>query len=201
MIVETQIDAVKKQIIDQINAWDTDDEKKQSAIKQVEAMDAKQLEEFLIKNKLISGEGQQCPFCMIVQGKLPSYKIGENTDAVAVLEINPVSEGHSIIIPKKHEDEKKISKSTNQLAKTIVDKIKEVLKPREVNITLSNVLGHGFLNIIPIYGDETKETKKPSEEQLKELQKKLLAETKATPKEKKKPSKPKKLQRAPRRIP
>ena len=36
---------------------------------------------------------------MIIEEKIPSYKIQENK-AVAVLEINPISEGHTIVIPK-----------------------------------------------------------------------------------------------------
>ena len=44
----------------------------------------------------------KCIFCSIVFGDSPSIKIGENEKAIAILEINPISEGHTLIIPKNH---------------------------------------------------------------------------------------------------
>ena len=41
---------------------------------------------------------------MIVEGKIPSYKIAENEDFFAFLDINPVAEGHTLVIPKKEID-------------------------------------------------------------------------------------------------
>jgi histidine triad (HIT) family protein len=43
-----------------------------------------------------------CLFCEIVSGKLPSYKIFEDNDSVAFLDINPATPGHMLIIPKAH---------------------------------------------------------------------------------------------------
>ena len=43
-----------------------------------------------------------CPFCKIVSGELPSYKVFENEKFVAFLSIRPVTEGHVLVIPKKH---------------------------------------------------------------------------------------------------
>jgi len=43
-----------------------------------------------------------CTFCKIAQGKIPSYKIFEDKDFLAFLDINPTSEGHTVVIPKKH---------------------------------------------------------------------------------------------------
>lgn len=45
-----------------------------------------------------------CLFCKIVKGELPSTKIYENDDVVAILDINPVAPGHTLIIPKKHSE-------------------------------------------------------------------------------------------------
>src|SRR3989344_5275653 len=44
----------------------------------------------------------QCIFCSINQGKIPSKKIGENEEAMAFLDINPRSKGHTIVIPRNH---------------------------------------------------------------------------------------------------
>lgn len=43
-----------------------------------------------------------CVFCKIVAGKIPSYKIYEDNDILAFLDIGPISDGHTIVIPKEH---------------------------------------------------------------------------------------------------
>jgi len=43
-----------------------------------------------------------CPFCDIALGKVPSRRVYEDEHVVAVLDINPASQGHMILIPKKH---------------------------------------------------------------------------------------------------
>ncbi len=43
-----------------------------------------------------------CIFCKIVAGTLPSYKIWEDQHFLAFLDINPRAPGHTLVIPKKH---------------------------------------------------------------------------------------------------
>ncbi len=43
-----------------------------------------------------------CIFCKIIEGKLPSSKILENSEVLAFLDINPVTEGHVLVVPKEH---------------------------------------------------------------------------------------------------
>jgi len=43
-----------------------------------------------------------CIFCKIVKGEIPSKKILENENFIVINDANPVSEGHCLIIPKKH---------------------------------------------------------------------------------------------------
>ncbi len=45
---------------------------------------------------------QNCVFCKIVTGDIPSHKVYEDTDFVAFLSIDPLSPGHTLVIPKKH---------------------------------------------------------------------------------------------------
>jgi len=45
---------------------------------------------------------QQCIFCQIISGKIPSKKIYEDDTCLAILDINPAAEGHLLIIPKEH---------------------------------------------------------------------------------------------------
>lgn len=44
----------------------------------------------------------ECLFCKIIKGEIPSYKIYEDDIVLAFLDINPQSNGHTLIIPKKH---------------------------------------------------------------------------------------------------
>ena len=43
-----------------------------------------------------------CIFCKIVRGEIPAYKVYEDDDFLAFLDINPRSPGHTQIIPRKH---------------------------------------------------------------------------------------------------
>jgi len=43
-----------------------------------------------------------CIFCKIVKGDIPSIKIYEDEHVFAFMDINPVSEGHALVIPKIH---------------------------------------------------------------------------------------------------
>lgn len=44
-------------------------------------------------------------FTRIAQGEIPSWKVAENEDYYAFLDISPLSEGHTLVIPKKVEDD------------------------------------------------------------------------------------------------
>ncbi len=43
-----------------------------------------------------------CVFCEIVKGKVPCKKVYENEGALAFLDISPLSDGHTLVIPKRH---------------------------------------------------------------------------------------------------
>ncbi len=43
-----------------------------------------------------------CVFCKIVKGEIPSYKVYEDENFLAFLDINPQSPGHTQVITKKH---------------------------------------------------------------------------------------------------
>ena len=45
---------------------------------------------------------QQCPFCLIAEGQIPTNKVYEDGNFIAALEIRPANPGHVIIFPKKH---------------------------------------------------------------------------------------------------
>jgi histidine triad (HIT) family protein len=43
-----------------------------------------------------------CVFCKIISGEIPCKKIAENEYAIAFLDVNPISDGHTLVIPKAH---------------------------------------------------------------------------------------------------
>ena len=47
-------------------------------------------------------ERQDCVFCKIASGQIPSIKIFENEHVLAFLDIGPISDGHTLVISKRH---------------------------------------------------------------------------------------------------
>jgi diadenosine tetraphosphate (Ap4A) HIT family hydrolase len=43
-----------------------------------------------------------CIFCKIIRGEIPSFKLLETDKILAFLDINPLSRGHALLIPKTH---------------------------------------------------------------------------------------------------
>ncbi len=203
MLPKDQIENIKQQLISQLQASNLPNA--EEIKKSILQMNPEQLEEFLIQNKLIKEDGtqspgaggnsgqegsppNQCIFCSIVSGQMQSYKIDENKDSIAVLEINPISHGHSLVIPKEHiSSSEKIPQTSFSLAKKIAKKIKTKFKPKDILISSSNLFGHEIINILPVYENETlgSERKQATKEELEKLQK--LLEKKTKPKTARKP--------------
>ncbi len=190
-ITNEQIEEFKKQIMQQIESTFPED-KKSSAIEQINSMDREQFIEFLRRNNLINSpeaeqneqeiNSKESPFRMIVEGKLPSYKIDETKDSIAVLEINPISKAHIIIIPKIPVKESgEIPKSLFSLAKKISKKIKTKFKPKEVVISSSVLLNEVIITVLPIYNRETLHSPRQqlSKEELEKLKEILEIKPKA----------------------
>ncbi len=196
MISKEQAETIKKQLIDNLEYFP--EEKRDFIQKKVMQMDEKELFEFLKQNKLIQDQQQspvptqsppqptqtptqpqqQCLFCSILQDKIPTYKIDENKTSLAILEINPISKGHSLIIPKKHDAKEKIPTSSFSLAKKIAKKIKSKFKPIDVKISVNQIMGHSLIEVIPFYDDtDPNKKQKAPEEELKKLQNKLEKKT------------------------
>lgn len=208
MLPKEQIAQIKQQLIQQIETTFPED-KKQAAKQQIETMDGNQLEEFLKQNNLIkegqppTGE-QQNVFRNIISGQIHSYKIDEDKYALAVLEINPISKGHTILIPKQEATSvEKIPQPVFSLAKKLSKKIKAKLKPKEVKISSSHAFGEFIINVFPVYENESLNSQRyhAEETELQEIQEKLEKKTIAKIIKKT----PKKIQekdvRLPKRIP
>ena len=89
---------IKKQIIAQVD--NLPNENKEQIKKHIESLNEEQLEEFLKQNNIQITENanqqsttEKSIFESIIKGELPSYKIAENNNAIAILEIKPLSKG------------------------------------------------------------------------------------------------------------
>lgn len=99
-----------------------------------------------------------CLFCKIINGDISAFKIYEDDIVIAFLDINPKSNGHTLIIPKKHfEDFTELDNETilhiYDITKIIVKRLEEKLNITGFNIN-SNYLDtqeikHFHLHIIP----------------------------------------------------
>lgn len=211
MLSKEQIKQIKEQLFKQLEQWP--ESQREAAKAEIEKMSDKELEEFLIKNNMIKtadsqqagqipSTEQQNPFRLIVQGKIPSYKIDENKKAIAILEINPISKGHTIVIPIEPATPDNVPTQAFTLAKKIAKKLKSKLKAKKVEIATSEILGEAIINVLPVYENENlgSERKKAQESELKKLQEKLMKKTKPISLEPK-IQKSKKIQKAPVRMP
>ena len=188
MLTPEQTEQIKKQLILQVESTFPDD-KKELAKEQIESMNAEQLGVFLKQNNLIK-EGQQpepsgkhqCIFCSIISENVESYKIDESENTIAILEINPISRGHILVIPKNHSSNEKTSREALSLAKKISKKIKKSLNPKKIEILPSELFGHKIINVLPVYENENfnSERHKIKIGELEELQK--ILEKKHKPK-------------------
>ncbi|MBU2562607.1 MAG: HIT domain-containing protein [Nanoarchaeota archaeon] len=207
MLSKEQIKQTKDQIIQQIESNFPED-KKESAKNQIMEMNNEDFLEFLKQNNLIKNSEdslvQPCIFCSIVSGETKSYVIEENDDSIAVLEINPISKAHTIVIPRKHiSSSEEIPPNTFSFAKKIAERIKTKFNPKDVTISSSNLFGHEIINILPIYENETlnSEKKKTTPQELENMQRILKPEKKVEKIKSQKTEKLSKQTRIPKRIP
>lgn len=172
MLTNEQAKQIKEQLLAQLDNFP--DDKREQIKEQIQSMSNEQIEEFL-KNQ----SQNQCIFCSIISGTTPSTRIAESEKEIAILEINPLTRGHSIIISKKHKD-----KPSLEFAKQIAQIIKEKLNAKEIQVQATEIMGHKIINLIPTY--EETDLKKSQRTQtkrqdLEKLQKEITSK-KTTPK-------------------
>jgi len=106
-----------------------------------------------------------CIFCKLANGVFPTNFIYEDEDFKVILDANPATKGHSLILPKKHfknilDADEEILKKIFPLAKKLSNKLIEVLKCDGVNVLQNNnkaagqVVFHLHVHLIPRYKDE-----------------------------------------------
>lgn len=104
-----------------------------------------------------------CLFCKIIEGSIPSKTIYEDELVKVFLDINPNTNGHCLIIPKKHivtvkEVDNILTTHILEVEKKIYDLLKEKLNIKGLTIVQNNELGqevkHYHVHLISRYEDD-----------------------------------------------
>ena len=104
-----------------------------------------------------------CVFCDIISGNIPSSKVYEDDDALAILDLSQTTRGHTLVMPKKHYEnflEMPNDEYMNLMGKVqlITDKVVKNLKAKGCNILINTneiagqTIMHTHVHIIPRYG-------------------------------------------------
>lgn len=99
-----------------------------------------------------------CIFCKIINGDLPSEIVYQDDKVLAFMDINPICDGHVLIIPKKHfEDIYAVDNDTlmhmydvaRMLDKKIMEKLNEPGSTFSINYGIQQEVKHLHLHIMP----------------------------------------------------
>lgn len=122
-------------------------------------------------------------FTRIIQGDIPCYKIAEDEEFFAFLDISPLSPGHTLVVPKKEVDkyfdlESSEIAGLNVFAQRIAHAIRDVIPCQRVGqIVFGLEVPHAHIHLIPIRTEEdmsfTKRRESFSEDEMKEIAQKI----------------------------
>ena len=131
-----------------------------------------------------------CVFCKIVNSEIPCYRVYEDSKFLAFLDINPLNQGHTLVIPKKHytfvDDVPDFGKYF-EVAKTVGKSIKKVTGHKHLYyFSLGNLVKHAHIWVMPHHkGDGHRDnvnwegSKKIKEEEMVRLAKEIGENIKA----------------------
>lgn len=103
---------------------------------------------------------EDCVFCKIIEGEIPSHNVYEDENMIAILDANPVSKGHTLVIPKKHVKTIHEAEGMEYLHEGLVkvsNAIEEAFDPEGINIAQNNgeaagqEVFHLHFHVTPIY--------------------------------------------------
>ena len=106
-----------------------------------------------------------CIFCKIANGEIPSRTIQENNMFRVVLDVGPATRGHALILPKEHAKNlydlpEETTMETLKIAKAVAIKMKEKLNCDGVNLVQNNeeaagqTVFHFHMHVIPRYEND-----------------------------------------------
>lgn len=98
-------------------------------------------------------------FSRIIAGEIPSYKVAEDKDFYAFLDINPLTEGHTLVVPKKEIDyifdlDDSTLADMMLFAKQVAQKIMRKIACKRVAIVVLGLeIPHAHIHLIPIQSE------------------------------------------------
>lgn len=109
---------------------------------------------------------ENCIFCKIAAGDIPSATLYEDDDFKVILDIEPASKGHALIIPKEHyanlyELSDELAAKALVLAKKMITKLTDILGCDGYNVLQNNgpaagqTVFHFHMHLVPRYKDDT----------------------------------------------
>lgn len=132
-----------------------------------------------------------CIFCKIANGEIPSKTIYEDDGYRVILDMGPATKGHALILPKDHypnlyELPDKTAQDVICLAKKMAKKMTENLHADGFNLVQNNgetagqTVFHFHMHLIPRYKDDQQKIGwipgKPSQEELEDIRKEIVGE-------------------------
>ena len=96
-------------------------------------------------------------FTKIIQGEIPSYKVAENDDYFAFLDINPNAKGHTLVVPKKEENrifdlDEASYLSLMQFSYKVAKAIEKAVPCERVGLTVIGLeVPHVHVHLIPLH--------------------------------------------------
>lgn len=96
-------------------------------------------------------------FTKIIKGEIPSYKVAEDEYHYSFLDINPIAEGHTLVVPKKETDyffdlsEKEMHRAMS-FAQKVSRAIDSALDPLRTGIIVQGLeVPHAHIHLVPLY--------------------------------------------------
>ncbi len=124
-------------------------------------------------------------FTKIISGEIPSYKIAEDENFFAFLDINPVAPGHTLVVPKKEVDylfnlDDELYSGLMLFSKKIAAAVEKAIPCKRIGVTVIGLeVPHAHVHLIPLNSmrdiNFSLPKMNPSSEELKEVQSKILA--------------------------
>jgi histidine triad (HIT) family protein len=128
-----------------------------------------------------------CLFCKIIAGEIPSYNIYEDGEITAFLDISPVNNGHTLVLPKKHVEN--LLEMDDETISSVFIKVRDISKAvmksmnaDGFNIEINNykaagqLVDHAHIHIVPRFESDGLRHwpgKKLAEQEMREIAEKI----------------------------
>ncbi len=132
---------------------------------------------------------EDCIFCKIVAGEIPSKTLYEDVDFRVILDLNPATKGHALIIPKEHADNlfdlsEETASKVMILAKSMATKMMQKLSCDGFNLVQNNgesagqTVKHFHMHLIPRYLEDGQninwEPTEPTQDELENIKNQIM---------------------------